>query len=506
MIVAGRTLNGDFEDAADVVIVGSGSGGAVAAAHLAEAGLDVIVLEEGGHHPPEAYARYRPSETMRHLWRDGGLTAAVGLGNSPVINVMMGECVGGSSVLTGGVCFRAPGAVHHHWATDLGLEALAEARMAPHYEDVEAALHVEEVPESMRSPSTQRFALGAARRGHPLTPLRRNTHGCQGHGRCNFGCPAGAKMSVDRTYLPRAIAAGARVYADFHVQRILTRGARAAGVTGIVRDGPLRRQKASFTVHARRVVLAAGAYCSPLLLERAGIGRQSGQVGRNLTLHPGFRMMARFDDRLDGWQGALQSAACRAFEEEGINMVGMFVPPGVLAATLPGIGPDHERQAKAIPHLAVFGGMIHDDGGGRVHHLLGQRVITYRLSARDRAKVPRLLRLMAEAYFAAGAREVFLPIYGIGGCDADRFARLDLERIPARRLECASQHPLGTCRMGRTAEHSVVDPDGQTWELEELFVLDGSIVPTSLGVNPQETIMALATHLACKLRERPLPA
>jgi choline dehydrogenase-like flavoprotein len=115
VIIEGRALEGDLETSADVVVVGSGSGGAVVAAHLAEAGQRVVVLEEGPHVPWERYGRMRPSESMRHLWRDAGLTIAVGLGDTPMINVMMGECVGGSSVLTGGVCFRTPGSVHREW-------------------------------------------------------------------------------------------------------------------------------------------------------------------------------------------------------------------------------------------------------------------------------------------------------------------------------------------------------------------------------------------------------
>ena len=504
MIVEGRELEGDLDDSADVIVVGSGAAGAVVAAHLAEAGQSVIVVEEGPHVPQERYGRMRPSETMRHIWREGGLTMAIGLGDSPVINVMMGECVGGSSVLTGGVCFRTPGAVHHEWADRLGLSELSEASMEPYYEDVERAVHVEAVPVSMRSRSTELFALGAERMGHPLTSMKRNTKGCHGCGRCNFGCPEGAKMSVDMTYLKRAVAAGARLYSDLHVDRITTKGARASGVSGRIRNGPNRSAKGRFMIRGRRVVVAAGAFCTPLLLERTGLGRQSGELGRNLTLHPGFRMMARFDERVEGWKGALQSAYCHAYEHERINMTGLFVPPGILAAMMPGVGDDHVARAELIPHLCVFGGMIHDDGGGRVHHLFGRRFMTYRMARADRAAASRVLALMAETFFAAGAREVYLPILGFGACDADKFRRIDLDRVPGRRLECTSQHPLGTCRMGVSGEHAVVGPDGESFELEELFVADGSIAPTSLGVNPQETIMAMATRVAWKLRERPL--
>jgi choline dehydrogenase-like flavoprotein len=501
-IVEGRTIAGDLEDSADVVIVGSGAGGAVVAAHLAEAGQQVIVVEQGPHVPQARYGKMRPSESLRHIWRDGGLTVAVGLGETPLINVMMGECIGGSSVLTGGVCFRTPASILREWSRDLGLVELSEEGMAPYFEDVERSVHVEQVPIAMRSESTRLFGRGADKLGHPLSPLRRNTKNCHGCGRCNFGCPEDAKMSVDRTYLWRAAAAGARIYSDLDVERIATKGARVAGVVGRVRNGPNRRPRGRFTIHAKRVVVAAGAYCTPLLLERSGVGRQSQQLGRNLTLHPSFRIMARFDQRIEGWKGSLQSAYCGAFEHERINLVGLFVPPGVLAGTMVGVGNDQAARAAAIPHLAVFGGMIHDDPGGRVLHVGGRRVMTYRMSRRDAAAISRVLSLTAETFFAAGAREVYLPVLGFEPCDADRFRSLDLDRLPRRRFECSSQHPLGTARMGVSPEHSVVDADGACWELPGLFVADGSVIPTSLGVNPQETVMAMATRIAWKLREQ----
>jgi choline dehydrogenase-like flavoprotein len=336
-------------------------------------------------------------------------------------------------------------------------------------------------------------------------PVRRNTQGCNGCGRCNFGCPHGAKLSVDITYLPRALASGARLIADCRVTDVLTRGGRATGVAGRLLSGLRRRPGPRITVRARRVVIAAGAYASPLLLSKNGIGVRSKQVGRNLTVHPAFRVMARFAEPLKGWQGALQSAYTDAFEADRITMVGLFVPPGVLAATMPGIGRTHAARAATIPYLSIFGGMIHDDGGGRVHDVFGRPLMTYRMSKRDRAAVPVLMRRMAEIYFAAGAKEVFLPVLGLGGVDADRLQTLDLEHVPGSALECGSQHPLGTCRMGTSPDSSVVDQHGQAWDLAELYVADGSILPTSLGVNPQLSVMSMALRIAWHLREKPLP-
>ncbi len=506
-IVSGAELSEDLSLDADVVVIGSGAGGAVVAAVLAEAGQRVVILEEGPHIPPERYGKMRPTEHMRHMWRDGGLTFAVGLGDTPMINVMMGKCVGGSSALTGGVCFRIPGHILHEWSGDLGLTDLTEEKMQPCFEAVERDVHVEEVPRDMRSRSTTLFVEGAERLGYATKPVRRNTKGCNGCGRCNFGCPEGAKLSVDITYLPRALAAGASLYADCSVEQIEQDGGRAVGVRGRLLGGPRRKPRGRFHVRARRVVVAAGAYASPLLLMRNGIGLRSGQVGKNLTVHPAFRVMARFDEPVRGWQGALQSAYTDAFEAERITMVGLFVPPGVLAATMPGVGQSLARRAATIPHLSIFGGMIHDDGGGEIRDrpLVGP-LMTYRMSPRDRATVPVLMRRMAEIYFAAGAKEVFLPILGLGGIDADRLRSLDLEHIKGSQLECGSQHPLGTCRMGVAPGDSVVDPFGQAWDLKDLYVADGSIIPTSLGVNPQLSIMTMAIRIAWHLRETPLPA
>ncbi|MFW6050887.1 MAG: GMC family oxidoreductase N-terminal domain-containing protein [Myxococcota bacterium] len=498
-----RDHDGDLELDADVVVVGSGAGGSVVATELATAGQRVLVLEEGPRVPPADYGRMRPSESMRHIWRDGGMTVALGVGDTPSINVTMGRCVGGSSVLTGAVCFRIPDEVLHEWSNDHGLAGYTPAEMEPFAEHVEKAIHVEEVPVHMRSRGTQLFAEGAAKRGVELQPLRRNTKGCQGCGRCNFGCPHEAKMSVDQSYLPRAVRAGADVWSHCRVDRVRVKNGRAVGVVGRVLGRPGGKPSGRLAVHARRVVVACGAWNTPVLLQRSGI-RGGGHVGRHLTVHPAFRGLARFDEPVRGWQGALQSAYTEAFRDDGITLTGLFVPVGVLGATMPGVGPEHTRAAANIDQLAIFGGMIHDDGGGRVHRIPGRRepLVTYRMSKKDRATVPKVVRLLAEIFADAGAKEIFLPVLGMRPVAPDDLASLDLDRIPGSRFECSSQHPLGTCRMSAAPERGVVDADGKSWEVDELYVADGSVLPTSLGVNPQLSIMTVATRIAWRMTER----
>jgi choline dehydrogenase-like flavoprotein len=503
-VIEGRKLEKDLEEHCDVVIVGSGAGGAVMAKELAEAGLDVVVLEEGPHIPGTVYGKLRPTESLRRMGREAGTTAVFGIGDTPLITVMAGRVVGGSSVLTGGVCFRVPSMIHHRWVKERGLTMLSEKDLDAAFCAVERESHVETVPEEMRSLGTQKFVAGAKSLGITMKPLRRNTKDCCGCGRCNFGCPHGAKMSVDVTYLPKAMKAGARVYSDCLAEEITSLGGRARGVRGVIlRDDEQGRAvpHRKFYVRAKTVVVAAGSVHTPVLLMKSGF--RSRALGKHLTLHPGFRIVARFDDPVYGWRGALQSAYSDHFERDGITLNGLFVPPNVLAAAMPGVGRAFYDRVSQVGHLAIFGGMVHDEGGGRIFRGPGREpVIFYKLSRENKAGMVRGIQILAECFFAGGAREIYLPIFGSEPLrSVNEIASKVTDAIPARRMECVTFHPLGSARMSLDENTGVVDPWGKTHELDGVYVADGSVVPTSIGVNSQLTIMAMATRIAWRLRE-----
>lgn len=498
-VVRGRSLERGFEESCDVVIVGSGSGGAVFARIAAEAGRSVIVLEEGGYYSPEEYGAFRPSESLARLGREGGMTTAFGLGDTPLIVVNMGRAVGGSSLWTGAVCFRIPDRVLDEWVTEHGLEDLAPRRMESAFEEVERNLHVEDVPWSMVSRSSALFAEGGAKMGVRFDTMRRNTDGCDGCSRCTFGCPHGAKRSVDVSYLEPARARGARVYADCLVERVLVDGDRAVGVRGRLLSLPDGRPRHRFRVRAKLVVLACGTIHTPKLLATTGAGRASGQLGRNVTLHPGFRVTALFDEEVLGWRGAMQSITTDHFHEDGILLNSVFTAPSVIAAGMPGIGRQLARYANSLRHVAVFGGMVHDGAGGTLLGVPFQRepALFYRMSPLDKSRGVRAIALLAEMAFHAGAREVMIPMFGAplirGMDDVRRFAA---SPPPGPRLECFSQHPLGSARMASDALRGVVSSRGETFEVSHLVVADGSVVPSSLGVNSQVPIMGMATRIA----------
>jgi len=495
-VVEGRRQRARFAASTDVVVVGSGAGGAVVARELARAGLRVVVLEEGGHYPAAVYSKFSPTEGLKMLAREAGLGVALGLGDTPVMSVLAGKCVGGSSVLTGGVCFRIPDDVLHDWSTRLGLEGLTPDALAPYFEELERDLSVTTVPDSMRSRSTELFVEGADKLGIPMKPLRRNAPRCKGAARCNFGCPNGAKMSVDVVMLPEACARGATIVSDALVEKILVEGGAARGVRGRFVDEETGEARVPFEVRARAVVVACGSIHTPVLLQKSGISTK--HVGRNLTLHPAFRVGALFDERVDGWDGAMQSVYSDHFADEGITLLGVYTAPNILAAAFPGVGREHRRLVRSLPHLAFFGAMVHDEAGGRVRRWLAREpLVTYRMSARDRARMWRGIGILGEMAFAAGAREVLLPIFGAAPLKSPAELRALLASPPpARRVECMSFHPLGSARMSATPGHGVVNPNGESWLVKDLWVTDGSVLPTSIGVNSQLPVMAMALRLA----------
>jgi choline dehydrogenase-like flavoprotein len=497
-IIHGRTLAQGLDEGCDVVIVGSGAGGAAMAAHLAEAGLSVIVLEEGPYYTPSEIASFRPTQSMRRMWREAGLLAALGIGQTPVIGLAVGRNVGGSSVHTGGVCFRIPENVHDEWVRDHGLGELSAKRMREAYEDVERRVHVTEVPSSARSLSTTKFLEGADKLGVPFSSIRRNTVGCEGNARCNFGCPKHAKMSVDQAYLPSAIAQGARVYSDSLVERVLWEGDRAVGVEGKVLGRP---DAPKLRIRARAVVLACGTVHTPVLLAKSGVGNV--HVGRHITLHPAVRVSALFDQRLDGWNGALQSVYSDHYANEGITLVGVYSPVNILAAALPGVGPALRARGRTMGHVGVLGGMVHDEGGGVVRSTPAREgALSYEMIPRDLARIRRTTTILGELALAAGAREVYLPIFGVPPVrDLATLRALEHQSLDARRIECIAFHPLGSARMANDARRGVVDENGHVYGTRGLYVADGSVLPTSIGVNSQVAIMTMATRLAWLARE-----
>ena len=468
----------------DVVIIGSGAGGAVVAAELAEAGLAVAVLEEGEHHGTGEFTT-RTLDMLRMLYRDGG--AATTLGRAP-IQFSEGRCVGGSTVVNGGMAFRASERVLERWASAAGLPRLD---LDHQYARVEQLLSVRPPDPDSIGRDQQLLKAGAERLGWRVIECRRAHLHCGGCNVCVWGCPTGAKQSALVSYLPRATSFGAIVWTGCRADRVLMHGKRAVGTCASVAGHPV-------TVRARRVVLAAGAVQTPALLQRSRIAPPSHQVGRNLTLHPGAAVTAVFNETVNGWAGAHESYQVREFESEGIILAVVNLPPSLVTRTLHLQGSELDEAMAEYPRTVTAGVLVEDTGAGRVR-ALGRRgvAVSYPVSPRDSARVVRAVTLLGEALFAAGAQRLHLPIDGVPPVVAmDELRHLTDAPIAPGRLELSTVHLMGTARLGADPATSVCDPYGAVRDTEHLYVADASLFPGPVGVNPQLTVMALATRVA----------
>lgn len=466
---------------ADVCVVGAGAGGAVVAAELAEGGMDVVLLEEGPVHDPDGFDASTPRMLAR-LYRDGGQTVTVGL---PSILLPSGRGVGGTTLINSGTCFRTPAHVLERWQREFGID-ISEESMSPYFERVEKALSVSEVTPELAGGNARVARTGAERLGWSHGYLRRNAKGCVGSGVCTLGCPASAKQHTGITYVPRAQRACARVLSGLHARRVIVERGRARGVLARSAQGD------EVEVRARTVVVAAGTIHTPLLLARSGVGGRSGQLGRNLSIHPATAVFARMPDVVDMAVGVPQSFYVDEFAAEGFMFEGAAGPPTYAAMALPLTGRAHAEAMADYRRLALFGLMVSDSSRGSVHSLGERAVIRYDLCREDLLRFRLGLERVRELLEAAGAREVILPLpEGV----SPRHAR-------AMHLKLMAFHPLGTARADAKAGHGVVDGDLRVHGLEGLYVADGAAVPSSLGVNPQLTIMALATRLAFSLLGR----
>jgi choline dehydrogenase-like flavoprotein len=483
----------------DVAIVGSGAGGAAVAATLAEAGLDVLVLESGPYVDHTGYPT-DPLEAMPLFYRDGGMTIAMG---KPAIPVPVGRTVGGTTVINSGTCFRAPSEVLEEWRDREGVVWATE--LDPLYEAAEEVLAVTPLDLETLGRNGQLCAEGARALGASGGPISRNAGHCVQCSSCPLGCRIDAKRAAHVSYLPRAVAAGARVRAGVQVQRVLTDGGRVKGLacraglpTTAAQEARRNGRPATgrdWEVRAKAVISAGGAFGTPELLLRSGIRHPA--LGRHLHVHPAAWIGARYEEEVRGWEGVMQSYYVDQWQPEGILLEATFTPLSFGAQWLPGVGAAFTDRVANFGHVASIGVHLHDRSEGRVGlSSNGSLRLSYHLLAEEARQIQFGIARAAEIHFAAGATEVYPNVGPVSVIKRGELQDFESLRLRPADLRLEAFHPMSTARMGADADTSVVDPKGAVRGLEGLYVADASVLPTSVGVNPMMTIIACATHVA----------
>ena len=486
-----------LELTADVVVVGSGAGGAVAAYELARAGKSVLVLEAGPYVPSSDFTEDF-ALAMAQLYQDKGAQA----NKDGDLLVLQGRCVGGSTVVNGCVSFRTPDYILEDWQRDYGLVNLTPAALAPYFEKVEANLgiHVNEEYEINRNSSVIRE--GCKKLGISWKPFQRNIRECALTGHCLSGCASDRKQSMLVTYLPWAVAHGARIYADTQVTQVLAENGKAGGVRAEIIDPATGIKKADLTVTAKAVVLAAGAVQTPLLLQKSALANGSGQVGKNFACHPSLMVVAEYDEDVHPWRGALLGVYVDewAHPSKGgfILEAGGAGPVELSAVANPGVGKPFMDYMSNLKKLAGMVTLIHDHNVGEIRWDSDSKRIDYRIADSDFPAMLASIKAAARVHFAGGAKKVYVPTVAQRVIERveDIDAVVDSIAPGPQTFRMVSYHPQGTCRMGADATTAVVNPRGECHDVKNLFITDASLFPTSIIVNPQVTVYALASYIS----------
>ena len=485
---------------ADIVIIGSGAGGGIAAEQLAQAGFKVLLLEEGAYYTRDDFVM-EERWAYPNLYQEGAARKT----RDQAIGILQGRTVGGSTTVNWTTSIRTPEPTLDYWQSEFGLTFKADNDLAPYFAKAEQRLNIHQWPVPPNA-NNAKLQHGCEALGWQYTVIKRNVNGCANLGYCGMGCPINAKQSMLVSTIPAAMALGTTLISRISVRQLHWQGDVVTSLTAVPVDSFFQpRQDIRVRIRAKHYIVAAGAIGSPALLMRSEVPNPSGRLGKHTYLHPTVISGALFSDEINGHSGAPQSIYSDQFvwpsdsEHAGFKLEVPPLHPVLMATKLTGHGEAHAALMQQFNNLQVTIALLRDgfhpqSQGGTVQlDSAHQPLLDYPITDYLWQGMRQALLAMAELQFAAGAEQV-LPIHH----DATLYRRWNeakaaIQSLPMQKLRqtVVSAHVMGGCNMSAEPTKGVVDINGRHHQLRNLSVFDGSILPTSLGANPQLTIYAL---------------
>jgi choline dehydrogenase-like flavoprotein len=487
----------------DVCVIGSGAGGGVAAATLAAAGKEVIVLEAGGYFD-DADFDGAELQGYQRLYAECGFAST----RDHSVGFLAGECLGGGTVVNYCTSFRTPDEIREEWAEE-GVEWIGGTEYTKSLDAVCERLSVN-TKHNRVSKREEILERGLKRLGWHVDAMPRNVVGCeQGRlcGYCGYGCAIGAKQSAVKTWLADAQKHGAKFVVDTRADKVRVERGMVNGVEAWSKKGH------RVVVKSKHVVVACGAIHTAALLLRSGLGNE--HIGRHLHLHPVSNVSGIFDEEIFPWEGTMQAI----YSDQHRHLTGNFgvkyettaLQPVIAMAVMPWREPrDFRARMSQLKNTSAIGVLLRDRGAGRVTlDREGHPVSSYSLSDFDRRHMQLGFRGAAEILEKAGARRIYSPhaklcCYepGKNGSIETFVKDMDAAGWGNAQVALFSFHIMGTARMGDSPRFSATNPDGETWEVKNLYVMDGSSFPSASGVNPMISIEAITHRNAAALSAR----
>ncbi|WP_174705665.1 GMC family oxidoreductase N-terminal domain-containing protein [Leptospira kobayashii] len=502
--------NGKWSLTADVVVIGSGAGGAVAAAELAKSGWKVVLIEEGGYFTP---AQFNSDEflSQSRLYRDAGFIIA----EEQTISILQGRSIGGSTTVNWQTSLYPPEYVTSEWENRFGWKGYSREDMDPYINEVHTRLGVHDVPDNLINANNNVLRVGGKKLGLKPLVLKNNNNGCIGLGRCGLGCPINAKQSAFLTWIPDAIEHGATVVSNMRAVKI--------------KDGSVKTVIAEFTVDpyqkspseiiesmeikAPVVIVSAGAIEGPALLQRSGIGND--WVGRNLKVHPTSTIFGKFNSDIKMFQGPPQSIVIKDGHNQNGTGYGYWLEaapyrPTLASSLVPFYGKQQFDVMKDYNKYNAGIVLVRDGADGeanaKVEWSFGRRKVYFELTPTDGQNMLRGLKSLAEITAAAGATELVFPFTRFTEpVKVDSKTNFDWvlkESIRSGDLSVGSAHPHGSIQSAKEETLGAVDLNLEIYGHKNIFVMDASVYPTGLSVNPQITTMSIVLRASRNLAKQ----
>lgn len=499
VIHSGAQFTRDVTERCDVCVIGSGPGGAVAAKELAERGADVVLVEQG---PPFDKADFtqREDEMLPRLYDSGGHLET----RDGSFRILAGRGLGGATLQSHCLVFDTPSGTRDHWAGAFGIPGMDNEAWTQVVTHVRGEISATPIRDDEVNANNALVTAGRGALGWSGGVAEHNRVECLQCGYCELGCAFDRMRDMSKTYIPAAVARGARVYTDVRAERLARRGDGVVRLHARILERRTGVPRLRMTVHARHFVVAAGAVRTPELLLRSRLGRPGGPLGRHLHLQPTSLVLGEMAEDVEAWKGIPQSAYVDEFGRfaqhgaGGYVLLGGYLHPAQFAAHVPGVGAAHADLMARYARFAGVTALVRDEGAGRVRVDRRNRVVVdYRLTPRDTAVMREAWLNAGRLLFAAGAVRVILPYLEPAVVRNERELRAAVARplLPGMHLGVSAQ-PQGSARMGPDPATAATDGTGRLHGIRNVSVTDASCLPSPVGVPPQLTIMANATRIA----------
>ncbi|MBX2796060.1 MAG: GMC family oxidoreductase [Myxococcales bacterium] len=481
-------------------MIGSGPGGALTAWSLAKDGHSVTLIEAGPRLRRPDFGQSIGHMLASYFW-DGGARTSRG---NVVFPTMQVRALGGGTVFNSAICMRPLESALERWRDEHGLTEMTSEMLDPHFDAVETFLNIKAADDDILGRRNELFREACSELGWEWEHIKRFEEGCVGSGECITGCRAGAKNSLDKRGVAEVVQAGGRVYTSVHIDQLIVEHGRVRGAVGMTVDPETYERRHPVRIHAGCTIVSAGAIGTPTILRRSGLTRPA--VGSALRFHPSCYIIGVFDEEVNPWFGATQGIHATEHLEKGIKLEALWATASTFSRTLPKRPKQFKRYLKRWPNMAVWDGWVSGDASvGDVRVLPGGRPdIRWQMGDADLRRLQETNALLCEMYAAVGAKEVFTGIVGLPDVMDPREAadRLREGRFERTEMPTASNHVFGGSPMGTDEERAVCDGWGQVYGIDDLYICDTGLYPSSPGVNPQLTAMALAHRLGQELPER----